>query len=221
MTCWVCQQTKSVFNSTSRYMRKLLAALSFHPFSLSRPILTNPSPKPSLETSSLPSRHRISMSNDYFAAYPTFTPDPHTSLLGNFKRLARAQGWDKDRRKNERQIYLTHQYDIHLGSISTGKLQKWQGLCQELGVDPIPTSITKCKKVRCPPRRGDKCVLIAGIFHFLPRNMNIPAQRYLFLLAVCYLVLSLPFGGREKINVASEQLGSQDGHSCQYHRFDR
>lgn len=153
-------------------MRKRLAALSCHPFSLARLILTDPSPKPSLEISSLPSRHRISMSNDYFAAYPTFTPDPHIPILGNFKRLARAQGWDKNRCKNERQIYLIHQYDIHLGSISTGKLQKWQGLCQELGVDPIPTSITQCKKVRYRTRRGDKCVLIAGIFYF-PQGIQI------------------------------------------------
>lgn len=91
----------------------------------------------------------LSTSNpDYFAAYPTFTPGPNLPLLENFNRLAEAQGWRKERREEERQAFLLGQYSIHLGSISTGKLQKWQELCGELGVDSIPTSITQCKKVR-------------------------------------------------------------------------
>ncbi|MCJ1266101.1 hypothetical protein MMC22_005983 [Lobaria immixta] len=85
--------------------------------------------------------------HDYFAAYPNFIPEPHLPLLENFNRLANAQGWRKKRCHKERQIYLLGQYTIHLGEISTGKLQKWQNLCRELRVDPIPTSITKCKKV--------------------------------------------------------------------------
>lgn len=98
--------------------------------------------------------------HDYFAAYPNFIPDPHLPLLENFNRLAKAQGWRKERRRKERQIYLLGQYTIHLGEISTGKLQKWQNLCHELRVDPIPTSITKCKKVRYGTKGGETSALI-------------------------------------------------------------
>lgn len=99
-----------------------------------------------------PSAMSLSTSNpDYFAAYLTFNPEPYLPLLENFNRLAKAQGWRKKRREEERQAFLLGQYTIHLGGISTGKLQKWQELCGELGVDPIPTSITQCKKVRGIP----------------------------------------------------------------------
>lgn len=97
---------------------------------------------------------------DFFAAYPTFNPDPNRPILKNFDILARAQGWGKKRRHEERQIYLEGQYAVQLGSISTGKLQKWQGLCEELGVDPVPSSITQCKKVRYRTIRGGNYIMI-------------------------------------------------------------
>ncbi|MCJ1428354.1 hypothetical protein MMC29_006263 [Sticta canariensis] len=87
-----------------------------------------------------------SANHSYFAAYPDFIPDPHLPLLRNFYRLAKAQAWSKKRRNKEKQIYLLGQYAIHLGGISTGGLQKWQDLCRELKVDPIPMSITQCKR---------------------------------------------------------------------------
>lgn len=125
--------------------------------------------------------------HDYFAAYPNFIPDPNLPLLENFNRLANAQGWRKKRRHEEQQIYLLGQYAIHLGEISTGKLQKWQNLCRELRVDPIPTSITKCKKVRYGTKGGESLVLIASFF-LIPKRCESPHpkillyRRYLLVL---------------------------------------
>lgn len=110
---------------------------------------------------------------DYFAAYPTFTLDPHLPILQNFNRLAKAQGWGEKRTKKERQIYLQGQYTIHLGSISTGKLQSWQSLCQELRVDPIPTSIIQCKKV-CYDNGSDNCLCFdRGFILAYPKNPSV------------------------------------------------
>ena len=136
------------------------------PFSLDslRSVLVDPSPRPSLKHHLFWQGYRhqemanSSSAHDYFAAYPNFDPDPHLPLLANFNRLAKAQGWGKKRRKEERPIYLLAQYAIHLGGISAGKLQVWQGLCRELRLDPIPTSITQCKKVRCGMKPCDNHV---------------------------------------------------------------
>ena len=42
--------------------------------------------------------------------------------------------------------------DTHIGSIDTGsaseKLAGLQGLCGEVGISRMPTTITKCKKVK-------------------------------------------------------------------------
>ena len=89
----------------------------------------------------------------YFSRFPTFASNSDATLIENFQRLAISESWGKKSKKfkEERKIYMLALADTHLGSIDTGgaaeRLVALQGLCGELGVSPVPTSITQCKKV--------------------------------------------------------------------------
>lgn len=68
----------------------------------------------------------------YFNRFPDFERDPQA-------------------KKKEREEYVSALADTYIGSIERGgaveKLAGLQGLCQDLRISPIPTSITQCKKV--------------------------------------------------------------------------
>ena len=89
----------------------------------------------------------------YFSRFPTFAPNSEATLIENFRQLAISKSWGKKSKKfkEERKSYMFALADSHLGSIDTGgvaeTLVALQGLCEELGVSPVPTSITQCKKV--------------------------------------------------------------------------
>ncbi|KAL9138775.1 MAG: hypothetical protein Q9175_000041 [Cornicularia normoerica] len=103
----------------------------------------------------------------YFNRFQSFVPDPEATLIENFKQLAISNGWDKQsqRFKEERRSYMIALADTHIGSIERGeaaeKLAGLQGLCEELRILPIPTTITQCKKVfhKCS---GRACYFVAN-----------------------------------------------------------
>ncbi|KAF6233061.1 hypothetical protein HO173_008817 [Letharia columbiana] len=88
----------------------------------------------------------------YFSRFQTFAPDPQATVLENFAQLAISNGWGRKSQeyKDERKSYMIALADTHIESIERGgaaeKLAGLQGLCKELRVCPIPTSITQCKK---------------------------------------------------------------------------
>ena len=53
---------------------------------------------------------------------------------GEFKRKLRAK-------------VIGPEFSSYYGS-DAGVLEKWQALCQDCGVNPVPPSVTQCKKVR-------------------------------------------------------------------------
>ena len=89
----------------------------------------------------------------YLTTYPRFTPNPQSTALANFGRLARSQNWRPGGKKYkaERDSYLTALAEDHVSSIEFGgakeKLAGLQGLCEEVGIKPVPGSIRQCKKV--------------------------------------------------------------------------
>lgn len=88
----------------------------------------------------------------YFNRFPNFAPRPDATLTENFARLTISQGWGQNSKTNkEKKRYLKALADAYIGSIERGgaaeKLAGLQRLCKDLEVSPIPTSITKCKKV--------------------------------------------------------------------------
>ncbi|KAI9764602.1 MAG: hypothetical protein M1840_008331 [Geoglossum simile] len=89
--------------------------------------------------------HRL----NHFATFISkgFTPDPTAPLASEFTRLAKSQGWrpNSKRYRKERALCFATEFEAHYGNKSE-RLEGWQSLCQEVDIDPIPLSITKCKK---------------------------------------------------------------------------
>ena len=89
----------------------------------------------------------------YFSRFQAFAPNPDATLIENFQQLAISKSWGKKSKKfkEERKSYMLALAETHLGSIDRGgtaeRLVALQGLCEELGISPAPSSITQCKKV--------------------------------------------------------------------------
>lgn len=63
-----------------------------------------------------------------------------------FNRLAIQEGWTKTQRKKRRHEAIAGEIEGIYGTDNT-KLEKWQELCRDVKIEPVPTSITKCRKV--------------------------------------------------------------------------
>ena len=93
---------------------------------------------------------------NYLDRFPGFQRDPRRPLNEEFASLASFKQWPIGSRlyKQEQTRFLRAEFDLHLGVVEQGrKLEDWQALCQELRVNPIPGSITQCKKVEASTRR--------------------------------------------------------------------
>ena len=87
----------------------------------------------------------------YFARYPQFNFQQDAPFLQEFGRLADSQRWNENsaRRRKERkalQDAMVLQFNAMYGK-DEKDLSAWQALCNALGVDPAPNSITQCRKV--------------------------------------------------------------------------
>jgi hypothetical protein len=81
--------------------------------------------------------------------------DPFEPLIAQFAHLAVAEGLTKARRRNNpqaRQLYyelrsnfITCHWSEYFGE--SNKLENWQRMCIDLGVEGPLTSLTKCRKV--------------------------------------------------------------------------
>ncbi|KAI9701769.1 MAG: hypothetical protein M1836_001112 [Candelina mexicana] len=85
--------------------------------------------------------------SDFLAAFVDFTPDPTAALADEFERLAVHNGWDRtdDEYRENRGRFYASEFDEHWGTDAT-KLQNWQALCAEVKIEPVPQTITKCRK---------------------------------------------------------------------------
>lgn len=85
--------------------------------------------------------------SDFWYKYSGFDPNPRASFKHEFDRLCKHIGaLSKKERKNLQQEALhseiKHYYGAHLS-----RLDRWQELCAEVGIEKIPNSITQCQKV--------------------------------------------------------------------------
>ncbi|KAF2762864.1 hypothetical protein EJ05DRAFT_471825 [Pseudovirgaria hyperparasitica] len=93
--------------------------------------------------------------NVYFESFRDhgFVPDYGVSLKTEFARLAKHQGWvDKKGKIRNRDQYADQKCEAFQEEINSffedkaSKLESWQTLCREVRIDPVPVSISKCKK---------------------------------------------------------------------------
>ena len=90
---------------------------------------------------------------DYFTRFPHFTYDATTPAVAEFSRLAATSGWGRYsadyRRERGRFVDAFVEYVNTTYGEGRGNLTAWQALCRVCKINPAPTSITKCRKVRC------------------------------------------------------------------------
>lgn len=88
----------------------------------------------------------------YFAAHPGFVYNPTAAFYAEFDRLIDFLGYSRKGKpfKQERGrftdafvSYVNNDYGL-----GRGNLAHWQQLCQVCSIDPLPNSITQCRKVR-------------------------------------------------------------------------
>lgn len=87
-----------------------------------------------------------SESDEGYFASRGITAGPQDDFNSLFNRLAIKEGWSKTQRKKRRHEAIAGEVDAIYGTDTT-KLEKWQELCRDVKIEPVPGSITKCRKV--------------------------------------------------------------------------
>ena len=100
------------------------------------------------------------INQNYFDVFCSqgFVPDITADAMDEFGRLAKFQCWGKKSKEYHKQrniclATLAEDFESHYGNDVT-RLNQWQNLCSEVYVDPIPHSITQCKKVSLSYLKG-------------------------------------------------------------------
>jgi hypothetical protein len=89
----------------------------------------------------------LNAQNEYFAQFDGFEQDYDATFLNNFKRLAIREKWSKKQQRRHRLDAFDAEFDFQIGTDLT-RLETWQEMCRDCLIEPIPPSITKCKKAR-------------------------------------------------------------------------
>ncbi|KAF2122002.1 hypothetical protein BDV96DRAFT_562785 [Lophiotrema nucula] len=80
------------------------------------------------------------------AQYRGFQDNRQDDLATMLSKLSIQQGWTKKETARRRGEIYEAEFDHHFVSGRT-KLEVWQALCEEVGIEDIPSSITQCRKV--------------------------------------------------------------------------
>lgn len=86
----------------------------------------------------------------FWYQYPGFEPDSRAPFKHELGRLSKHLGSRTRKEKKELQAQaLTAEINFHYGA-HMNKLDRWQELCEEVGIEKIPTSINQCQKALKP-----------------------------------------------------------------------
>ncbi|KAF9697058.1 hypothetical protein EKO04_004828 [Ascochyta lentis] len=80
----------------------------------------------------------------YFAQHGIIA-DPDDDFNSLFKRLAIQEGISRKQLMKRRNQAIAAEMDAAYGT-DVKKLEKWQELCRDVRIEPVPQSITQCKK---------------------------------------------------------------------------
>ncbi|KAF1841967.1 uncharacterized protein K460DRAFT_345378 [Cucurbitaria berberidis CBS 394.84] len=81
----------------------------------------------------------------FWYQFPGFVPIASANFKDEFARLAKHQSWGAKVKRKHQIEALTQESAFHYGTCME-KLDRWQDLCKEVGIEKVPTSITQCKK---------------------------------------------------------------------------
>ncbi|KAL6231396.1 hypothetical protein BDW75DRAFT_220267 [Aspergillus navahoensis] len=93
------------------------------------------------------------MASSFLSRYPNFTPNPRATVTEEFERLARQMGWSQHSRSGryykEWVNFMTDEFDRYFAADT--KSESYQLLYRVLDLEePVPTSITQCRRVSLP-----------------------------------------------------------------------
>jgi hypothetical protein len=88
----------------------------------------------------------------FFAQYEEFDYNSTASATREFQRFIVFKGWGKKskRTKNARAAFrdgMVEQFNTSYGT-NTNDIANWHAIMTRLGVDPLPDTVSGCKKVR-------------------------------------------------------------------------
>lgn len=97
----------------------------------------------------------------FWFEYHGFEPNPRAPFKHELGRLCKHVGAKtKTEKKEIQKRALTAEIKFHYGA-EISKLDRWQELCREVGIEKIPTSIPQCRKVwmtaYCPADTPHRC----------------------------------------------------------------
>ncbi|CAO2647917.1 Nn.00g088390.m01.CDS01 [Neocucurbitaria sp. VM-36] len=101
--------------------------------------------KPHTESCQAKPNSSAPQSSPFWYQFPGFVPSATTTFKEEFARLAKHQAWGAKAKRKHQITALNDEVAFHYGTCMQ-KLDRWQELCQEVGIEKIPTSITQCKK---------------------------------------------------------------------------
>lgn len=82
----------------------------------------------------------------FWYKYPGFVPDPRAPFKHELSRLFKHLGTKTKDEKKIQTKALMAEISCHYGA-SMSRLDRWQELCDEVGIVKVPTSINQCKRV--------------------------------------------------------------------------
>ncbi|KAK2795618.1 hypothetical protein FQN50_009704, partial [Emmonsiellopsis sp. PD_5] len=87
------------------------------------------------------------MLSDFFSHFVGFKPNPSMSAKDDFAHLTHNCNWKENRGKYQKEWakFITWEFSKHYAPQVT-KLENWQSLYHEVGIEDGIKSITKCKK---------------------------------------------------------------------------
>ncbi|KAF1920995.1 hypothetical protein BDU57DRAFT_534707 [Ampelomyces quisqualis] len=109
--------------------------------------------------------------NAYWLQFPGFIPNPTATFTNELERLAKHENWtNKKKRKQQVKALSTeiaHHYGTHMN-----KLDRWQQLCEDVGIDVVPTSIRQCRKTVAP--------VLVNLYNVIDhrRNPDVKVRRF-------------------------------------------
>jgi hypothetical protein len=86
----------------------------------------------------------------FFASYPSFNYNLRAPAWQEFDLLVRHMGWERrsaayrDARTDFRRA-MVMDFNSRFGT-DEQRLEAWQNICNILGIQPVPESITQCRK---------------------------------------------------------------------------
>ncbi|KAL5115727.1 hypothetical protein ACEQ8H_006335 [Pleosporales sp. CAS-2024a] len=101
--------------------------------------------------------------SSYFAQFSNFKENPDASLAEEMGRLGIQEQWSKKEKKAHLIAACDAEFVRYFGS-NVSKLSAWQNMCRMCQIEPVPDSITKCKKALAK--------LHVNIFNFIDHCRN-------------------------------------------------